>query len=59
MTEIIEPYNKYNYFTCRLNEPDKLSMGGKEYKTGYFMDYDHGAYAYFNLDGNIQKSKLW
>lgn len=51
MTEIIEPYSKYNYFTCRLNEPDKLSMGGKEYKTGYFMDYDHGAYAYFNLDG--------
>jgi hypothetical protein len=51
LTETIDPYAKNYTDIFRLNDPKKLSMGGKDYNTGYRMGGYSDKYVMFNLDG--------
>lgn len=54
MTEVVEPYKKWEVDIYRLNDTKNLNMGGLEYKTGYNFIKTGSAtdpYAYFNLNG--------
>lgn len=51
MTETLEPYNSERLTTYRLNDSNKLSMGGIEYKTGYVLGSYIEGNILFNLNG--------
>lgn len=55
MTEIIEPYQRKGFEIYNLNNPKKLSMGGKEYNTGYLIENGWSNYAYFNLNSQYKE----
>lgn len=55
MTEVIEPYQSYQFEIYNLNNSKKLNMGGKEYNTGYIIDKGWNNYAYFNLNSQYKE----
>jgi hypothetical protein len=56
LTETIEPYDKWNSKAYRLNDPEKLSMGGVEYNTGYrIREYVGKGYSYWNLNSQYNE----
>lgn len=55
MTEVIEPYDMRGFEIYGLNNPEKISMGGKEYNTGYLGREYWDNHMYFNLDNQYTK----
>jgi len=55
MTEAVEPYKVYNTTVYTLSSPDKFSMAGKNYKTGYVFGGYIDSYVLFNLDGQYEE----
>lgn len=55
MTEVIEPYGNYYTDVYKLNDSKKLSMGGKDYNTGYRLGSYSDKYIMFNLDGQYSE----
>lgn len=56
MTEVIKPYYSSGTEFYRLNNPYKLSFGGKEFKTGYELGSRHfGGSLIFNLDAQFNE----
>jgi len=55
MTEAVEPYKVFNATVYTLNSPDKFSMAGKNYNTGYVLGDYIDSYILFNLDGQYEE----
>jgi hypothetical protein len=61
LTETIEPYSKSYTEIYTLNNPDKLSMGGVKYNTGYKIGgrkWSNDKYNYMHFNLNSQYSEI-
>ncbi len=55
MTEAIEPYKVFNASVYTLSNPEKFSMAGVGYNTGYVFGDFTTSYLLFNLDGQYSE----
>lgn len=57
MTEVIEPYKNYSSEIYTLETPNKFSMAGVDYNTGYVLGGRNSSYLLFNLNGEYTEIK--